>query len=323
MVYIKEKSINGKKYYYLAKSLRLPDGKLASIEKSVGLDKIDAKKAFEDHKLFFLEKEKKLFQDFALKNYKADSAFTEDQIRKIEGYKAEFRHLLNEFSPEDRKDLWDRFIANFTYESNAIEGNSLTLKDVAIVIFQNQSIEGKELREIWETKNSRDVMNRLLNGKYRFNEKGIIKLHADIMKNIDSRTGYKQFPNEVIGSRVKRTPPEKVKMEMSGLLEWKVAAVRTTHPLKVAAQLHGKFELIHPFSDGNGRVGRFLALLLLHENGYPPIIIRKSQRHAYYKCLEDFFNGYPQNLERFFLDKYKKTYEKFFQGYKKYILKRE
>ena len=70
---------------------------------------------------------------------------------------------------------------------------------------------------------------------------------------------------------------------------------------------------------GNGRVGRFLSNIILLENKYPPIVIRKTQRDSYIKCLEDFHRGYTVNLERFFLEKYKKTYRKFFSVYLKYI----
>ncbi len=321
MVYLKEKKIKGKKYYYLSKSFRLSNGKVRTIEKSVGKEKDDAEKLFEKYKKFFLEREKKTFSDFASEHYSHNSVFIKEQIKKAEEMKVEYNYILNEFSKEQKQDVWDRFIANFTYESNAIEGNSLTLKDVAIVMFENQTVEGKELREIWETKNSRKVMQKMLNGKYSINEKDIIKMHRDLMENIDSRTGYKKFPNEVIGSNVERTPPEKVEEEMKNLLDWHKQATEKKHPLQVSALFHGKFEKIHPFADGNGRVGRFLSLLILTERNYPPFIIRKSQRQSYYKCLEDFHKkNYAGNLERFFLDKYKKTYRKFFQGYKKYIL---
>jgi len=93
----------------------------------------------------------------------------------------------------------------------------------------------------------------------------------------------------------------------------------TMHPLKKAALFHGKFEMIHPFDDGNGRVGRFLLNVMLLNTGYAPVIIRKSQRVSYLKALEDFDNGYTTNLERFILEKYKNTFKNFFQVYVKYL----
>ncbi|MBU4265591.1 MAG: Fic family protein [Candidatus Altiarchaeota archaeon] len=319
MVYLKEKVINGGKYKYLTKSIRLPDGKVKTIQKLVKDSKSPVKELERKHLDYFVGKEKELYTNFALKKYEIDPIFTKVQIEKIEHIKVDYQHTLKSFSKEQYSDVFDRFIANFTYESNAIEGNSLTLKDVAVVMFEDKAIEGKELREIYETKNSRTVMDLMLKNKFGITEKDIMRMHKILMQNIDSRTGYKKFPNHIIGSGVKLTPPEKVKEEMGELIEWYDESLQSMHPLKVSALLHGKFERIHPFADGNGRVGRFLSNIILMEHKYPPLIIRKTQRSSYIKCLQDFHRGYTPNMERFFLEKYKKTYRKFFAVYLKYI----
>ena len=181
------------------------------------------------------------------------------------------------------------------------------------------SCKGKELREIYETKNSRKVMDLILKNRFKITEKDIIRMHKILMEDIDSRTGYKKFPNYIIGSDVELTSPEKVKEEMEELIGWYKESLESIHPLKVSALFHGRFERIHPFADGNGRVGRFLSNVILMGHKYPPLIIRKTQRGSYIKCLQDFHRGYTPNLERFFLDKYKKTYRKFFAAYLKYI----
>ena len=318
MVYISEKTIKKNKYFYLMKSLRLPDGKVVTLQKILA-KKGNLKKLEKKYNEFFLEKEKEAYSNFALKNYKSNSIFTPEQIKKIEEMKVEYQYLLKNFSDEQHKDVFDRFIANFTYESNAIEGSSLTLKDVGIVMFENRSMEGKDLREIWETKNSRESMEKILEDKFKINEKNIIKMHKILMKNIDKRTGYKQFPNEILGSSVKLTSPEKVKKEMRELIDWYGKNPEKLHPLQMISLFHGKFEKIHPFSDGNGRVGRFIVTAMLTNENYPPLIIRKTQRESYIKALDDFHRGYTDNLERIFLSKYKKTFKKFFAGYTKYV----
>ena len=319
MVFIKEKTIKKRKYYYLAKSLRLPDGKVKSIEKIVEDKKKPLKELERKHADFFIQKEKDTFAEFALKKYKTDSVFDKAQIRKIEAMKVDYQYIIKRFSKEQWKDVFDRFIANFTYESNAIEGNSLTLKDVVIVMFEKRTIEGKDLREIYETRNSRKVMDLILKKKFDVEEKDIIKIHKILMQDIDIRTGYKQIPNFITGSKVKLTLPEDVKKEMKALIKWYNKSLENTHPLQVSALFHGKFEKIHPFEDGNGRVGRFLTNITLINRGYPPLIIRKSQRDSYIKCLQDFHRGYTPNLERSFLEKYKATYRKFFSVYLEYM----
>lgn len=318
MVYLKEKTISGKKYLYLTKSVRLPGGKIKTIQK-LAKEGASLRALEKRHRDFFILKEKEAFVDFALKKYGKDAVFNADEIRKIEEIKADYQRIIKKFTKEQWKDLFDRFIANFTYESNAIEGNSLTLKDVAIVLFEKRAIKGKDLREIYETRNSRSVMEFMLKKKFKMAEKDIIRIHRLLMRNIDTRTGYKAVPNYILGSKVELTPPEKVTEEMGALVGWCNKKIGELHPLQVSALFHGKFERIHPFEDGNGRVGRFLSNIILLNNNYPPLIIRKSQRSSYIKCLEDFHNGYTANLERFFLEKYKKTYRNFFAVYLKYI----
>src|SRR3989344_3713332 len=318
MVYFSEKKINGKKYIYLMKSIRLPDGKVVSLQKIID-KKGDLKKGEEKYRSFFEQKEKEAYANFAARNYNKAGVYSKDELAKIEAMKVDYQRLIKGFSKEQHKDVFDRFIANFTYESNAIEGSSLTLKDVAIVMFENRSLEGKDLREIWETKNSREVMQEILKRKFKINEKDIIKMHKMLMQNIDSRLGYKQFPNEILGSSVKLTLPEKVQEEMKKLIDWYDENPEKLNPLQMSALFHGKFEKIHPFADGNGRVGRFIATAMLTNKGYPPLIIRKSQRGSYVKALDDFQRGYTKNLESIFLEKYKKTFEKFFAVYAKSI----
>jgi Fic family protein len=318
MAYLKEKTINGYEYYYLTRSVRMPDGSVKTIQKLVKDNRSSPAALEKKHAEYFIGKEKELFTAYALENYETDPIYTKAQVEKIEAIKVDYAYTLRNFSKEQLKDVFDRFTANFTYESNALEGNSLTLKDVAMV-FDGRTVEGKDLREVYEARNSRKLMGQVLKGKYKVREKDIIKMHRQLMRDIDARTGYKKLPNYILGSSVKLSPPEKVEEEMKALLEWHDEALKHLHPLKVSALFHGRFERIHPFEDGNGRVGRFLSNMILLECKYSPLIIRKTQRESYIKCLEDFHRGYTANLERLFLEKYKKTYEDLFAAYLKYV----
>lgn len=317
-MYLTKKKIKGKEYIYLVKSIRLPNGKVHKIQKLVesGKKLKNLKKKFKN---YFKEKEIQDFQDYALKTYSLNSVFTKEQIKKVEKMKVEYSWLLNEMTKNQLQDLFDRFTVNFTYESNAIEGNSLTLKDVAIVIFEKIALKNKDLREIYETRNSRKVVDLILKKKFKVEEKGIIKMHKMLIKDLNIMPGYKKFPNTILGHNLKITSPKNVPEEMKNLIKWYKKEKNNLHPVQVSALFHGKFEKIHPFEDGNGRVGRFLSNIILVNAGYPPLIIRKTQRTAYLKTLQDFDNGYFINTERFFLKKYKKTFEKFFQIYIEYL----
>ena len=312
-MHFKVKNINGKKYKYAVKSFRLPDG---TVKKAETLFNKQTKKDLEK---LFDKKKKEYFTRFMLKNYKTDSIFSETEFKKIEEIRINYQKILKNLSKQTKKDLFDRFTANFTYESNALEGNSLTLKDVAIVMFENATIKGKDLREIYETRNSRKVVEGIITNKFKITEKDIIDIHKLLVKDLDVETGYKKFPNVILGKRIKLTPPEKVKEEMEKLINWFNENKERYHPLKLAALFHGKFEQIHPFEDGNGRVGRFLINIILANAKYPPLIIRKSQRLAYLTTLEKFDKNYSRDLERFILTKFKETYRKFFEIYVKYL----
>jgi len=312
---LKQKIIKGNPYWYLCKSIKLPNGKVKVIEKFLKNKRYNKKEA----EKFFIEKEKGVMKNYAIKAYGIDSIFTEEQIEKIEAYKTDYKYLIKEIPKASLKDLFNRFTANFTYESNALEGNSLTLKDVAIVMFENASIKSKDLREIYETRNSRKVVELILNKKIDFSHEDIVKMHKLLVKDMDIQPGYKKLPNELIGRRIKTTPPEKVHGEMNKLIECYQKEKEKTHPIKLAAIIHGRFEKIHPFQDGNGRVGRFLINVILVNNNYPPLIIRKSQRIAYLKALENFDYKHEETLARFILKRYKETYRKFFEVYLKYL----
>lgn len=315
MTYTTKKSINNKEYTYLVKSIRMPDGSIKKIQKILH----DEKEPQEKYTNYFLDKEKQLYENYALKKYETGAVFSEKTIRIIEGLRVDYNHLIKTLTQPQLKDLFDRFTVNFTYESNAIEGNSLTLKDVDIVISENAVVEGKSLREIYETRNSREAVDMLFKKKLRVDERGMVKLHSTLVRDIDTPTGFKKVPNFLLGRAVETTPPEKVKAAIGELLKWYEDGLERIHPLQLASLFHGRFERIHPFEDGNGRTGRILANAILVNNGYPPLIIRKTQRVSYLKCLSNFDNGFHANLERFFLEKYKETFRKFFSIYVKYL----
>ncbi|MBI4895305.1 MAG: Fic family protein [Candidatus Aenigmarchaeota archaeon] len=323
MVSIQEREIKDKKYTYLVKSIRLANGKGKTIEKMIDKKelKMNIKKLEEKYKEYFMEKEENLNASYAAKNYQKNHIFSAKEIEKIEIMKTNYRYLLRKLDKATKKDVFDRFTVNFTYNSNAIEGNSLTLKDVNIIMFESGEIKTKDPREIYETRNSRELLNLILKKQMKIIEKDIIKMHKILMRDIDERLGYKKVPNIILGNvgEISTTKPENVEKEMKELISWYNNEIKTNHPLQVASIFHGKFEKIHPFADGNGRVGRFIINSILVNNGYPPLIIRKTLRESYISALQAFDNKHKDNLERFMLEKFKDTYRKFFEVYIKYI----
>ncbi len=322
-MYLSVKKIKNKKYVYLVESVRLGEGKTAKLAKLLKPKeaKMSLKKLGKKYKHYFIEKEAEFNAKYASKRFSTNFIFSEKEITKLERIKVYYKQLIRKLNKPQIKDIFDRFTVNFTYNSNAIEGNSLTLKDVRILIYENSVVKGKELREIYETINSRKVMGMILEKKFDISHKDIIKMHKMLVKDIDVRTGYKKLPNVIvsIGREIETTPPEKVGKEMDLLIKWYNENRGKFHPLELAAIFHGKFEKIHPFEDGNGRVGRFLINVILVKNHYPPLIVRTTVRKAYMACLQAFDSGHEDKLKRFIIEKYKDTFEKFFEIYVKYV----
>ncbi len=316
MTFIRIKKIHGKKRYYLEKSARI-QGKVKKYS-------LYLKEDLSSKPILLKDKERELDLKIdqekiktAIEGFSKSHIFTEKNLYEIEEIKLKYQQIVKKLTAAQLKDVLDRFTINFTYESNAIEGNSLTLKDVTFLIFEQRTSKNKDLREVYETINTRKAIEFVFRSKPKINTKNIVLLHKMLVHNTGVNSGYKTLPNFLLGRNVKTTAPEKVVLEIEKLVAWQ--DTKKTHPLELAAGFHGKFEKIHPFEDGNGRVGRLLINLLLLRNGYPPLIIRKSQRLAYFKALAAFDNGNKDLLVRFIIDKYKQTYKKFFEMYVKYL----
>ena len=310
------KIINGKKYLYAEHSFRLPNG---NIKKTSKLIQKEEDKNNKETKDYFLKKQIEAYQDYALRTYNTDNILTEEQIKKLESIRMEYRKIIKNFTKNQIKDILDRFTVNFTYESNAIEGNSLTLKDVTLILGENVVPKNKDLREVYETRNTREAYELLFKGKIKINIKDIINIHSILVKDTGVQLGFKKIPNYLAMRNLKTTPHEKVEKEMEILLSWYESNKNKIHPLKLASEFHARFESIHPFDDENGRTGRILLNAILLEHNYPPLIIRKTTRIAYFSSLEAFDKGHKDKLERFLLDKIKDTFEKFFKVYVKYL----
>ena len=147
----------------------------------------------------------------------------------------------------------------------------------------------------------------------------ILKLQEVVVKDTGVSLGFKKLPNYIIMRNLKTTSPERVEKEMKELINWYENNKDKIHPLRLASEFHARFERIHPFEDGNGRTGRVLLNAMLLKNGYHPLIIRKTARVAYFSSLEAFDKGHKDKLERFLLEKLKKTFDNFFRVYVDYL----
>lgn len=307
---------NKKKGRYVEYSFRLPNSSIKKVSRFLKEDETGYEKYIKKE---FLEKEIEKNIEYALETYDTNSIFTKDEIKKIEEMRIKYKYIINNVTKKQFEDILDRFTVNFTYETNAIENNSLTLKDVTLLVNEDITPGNKSLKEVYETRNMREAINILFSKNIKLNEKNILNLHKIVVKDTGVSLGYKKIPNFIVMRNVKTTVPENVEKEIIELLNWYNSNKDIMHPIKLAANFHGRFEKIHPFEDGNGRVGRLLINIILLEHKYPPLIIRKSHKEKYFNCLKVYDEGFTLKLEQFILDKYKKTFRNFFEEYVKYV----
>jgi Fic family protein len=181
----------------------------------------------------------------------------------------------------------------YIYESNAIEGNTLTLAETDVVIRHGLTVSGKPLKDHLEAKNHLDafhLVQRLVSEQLPFDEAVLLRIHAVILRGIEEEWAgrYRSVGVRISGSRHAPPNPLKVPTLMEELFAW-YASQAMAHPVEVAADLHLRLAQIHPFIDGNGRVCRLAMNLHLMQHGYPLTIIRaaNTQRAEYYQALSD------------------------------------
>lgn len=185
--------------------------------------------------------------------------------------------------------LRDKLALEWTWHSNAIAGNTLSLRETKVVL-EGIAVGGKTLREHMEAINHRDAIACVENMVARneaLAERQIRNIHSLLRKGIDDAEAGRYRRQNVAIAGASTTPPVFLHLddEMRSLIEWHRHAAGA-HPVVHAAELHARFVKIHPFIDGNGRTARLVMNFELMKAGYPPAVIRKEDRLAYYDALD-------------------------------------
>lgn len=188
------------------------------------------------------------------------------------------------------------FNIDWTYNSNSIEGNTLTLQETKMVIEEGFTIQGKSLREHFEAvnhQNAIEYVEQLVSPAYVLNARDILDVHALVLNNIekDFAGRYRQHGVRISGANF--IPPNALKVNdlMDDLIDWINTDASKLSPIVAVAIFHHRFVWIHPFLDGNGRTVRLIFNLLLMRLGYPPAIILKNDRKKYYDALNKANKG--------------------------------
>lgn len=196
------------------------------------------------------------------------------------------------------KKIREHFQIEMTYNSNAIEGNTLTLKETAWVIQEGITIKGKSLKDHLEAKNQKEALDFLYelidsSKKNTFSERLIKEVHHLVVRESDTEIAGKYREGNVIITGADHKPPEGflVADEMQKLLKWIKSQQAKLHPVELAAIVHHKLAYIHPFWDGNGRISRILMNIFIMQAGFPMAVILKNDRKRYYRTLSEADKG--------------------------------
>jgi hypothetical protein len=207
---------------------------------------------------------------------------------------SEKKQKLDEFRPLPKElvsNLENWFKVELTYTSNALEGNTLTRQETAVVVEKGLTIGGKSLVEHLEATNHAAALGKVVQiaqlETARISEHTILDLHSTILHGIDDANAgrYRSIAVRISGSKVVLPNPAKVPTLMAAFVQ-EIGNRLDWHPVALAAEAHYQLVTIHPFIDGNGRTARLLMNLILLQNGYPPALIRKRDRVPYLNSLE-------------------------------------
>lgn len=225
---------------------------------------------------------------------------------------------FGELTIEQKKKINYKFRLEWNFNSNSMEGNTLTIEETRSVMVGNLTVNDKPLKDVLEMQGHDKVITEILRigkGELRLSEKRICEIHKTIMHEDDEtkkdKIGkWKLEPNMIYNSKGERydfVAPEKVPDKIHGLLNKTNASIdainankkNAPHPIDVAMEFHLEYLDIHPFYDGNGRTARILTNLILISLGYNPFWINEKDRKIYYNYISDI-QGYGGSRELFF-----------------------
>ena len=281
MSYVETIKQGNKEYYYLTKNIRISLNKWKKIRVFIG----DKKPLKEELGRYAKEIEEKAKPFIKHSNYSYLSDLDAETLQDLkESYNAWLKH-----TPQSvREKLNEDFLIRFTYNSNAIEGNRLTLRQTALILKDKVMPSGVRAEDYNEAINGKECLGYIKNYAQDINTKFLEKINEILPKNTGVVYGgrIRFFDVKIFGSN--HIPPKHtdVKKHMLNFFKWYSANKNKLHPFELAALSHAKLTWIHPFEDGNGRTARTVMNFILMKKGFPMFFIPFEKREEYYHSLD-------------------------------------
>ncbi len=285
MAYTLVKIRNKKKYYYLIKNIRINNKwKKFTVYLGSNLNKkqlIDKKKKYS--KILEQRSKEYLKRIDILRNLISDK-----DLKFLELAKQKYKKFSKQ-SIATREKYYEWFVTTFTYNSNAIEGSTITLEETSMILFEKITPSNRTLREVREVENHKKAFDYMLTYKGDINKKFVLRLHRiltiDILQKEESGK-FRKVQVFIRGEKQMPPKPKLISLELNKLMKWYNKNKKKYHPVIVASYFHTAFEGVHPFVDFNGRTGRLLLNFILLKNRFPAIDIRTKEKIQYYRAIK-------------------------------------
>ena len=281
MAYIDRIKSGDKTFYYLGKTLRIGPDKWKKIRVKLGTKKPSKEAIAKKLKELKLEEYMVYNEDYI----DADKLEIIDDFKEV--YQTHLKNLPKTLVEKEESD----FIIRFTYNSNAIEGNRLTLRDTYLIINEKQIPSGAPPKDYNEAINGREAFDFLKEYKGKLTIEFIEELNGILTKNtgVIYSGRIRFFTVKISGSDFIPPDEKDVSRLLKEMINFYYNNKNKFHPFVMACLIHAKFVEIHPFEDGNGRTGRALMNWILIKAGYPKLFVPVKNRQQYYEAI-DFHN---------------------------------
>jgi Fic family protein len=303
MVSIVTKRIKGKEYLYLVTSIRKKNKVIQKTVKYIGKKRPVTKEEFECMKLSFEKK------DWVLNDFKDELSYQDHE--KMKNASNSYKKYLEGLDKVTKDKEKEKFLSVFISNSNAIEGSTMSVRDTFNYLFNDIVPKDHTKKELHMASNMIGAWNYVEKNQKKFpNHKDLFKLHEFVNRHIESEGTlgkYKRSQNYI--GDIYTSSYLFTEERMKEFMKWLKKSYRRVNDFEVAFQSHAQFEIIHPFVDGNGRVGRLLINWLLLYKNHMPLAIHDKRRNEYISTLNTARRGLLKAICKFCFNEYTNQYK--------------
>jgi len=290
---LERRESKGQLQFFLAKDVRIGDKK-AKVTKYLGteepsleeLEKALVATAYELERRALEKRTELSASRYSIFPFEEEEG--QNIVRMLERFRFLHRSLQENLRPDELREGEEALEHRYVNGSTGIEGNTLTLQETRLLLQDDIVPEGRSLREINEVQNFRAVRDFRERHRGKITVATIRKVHSLVMANIDGSAGTFRRTDDIgiVGRDLLLTPSVLIEEELSAALEeYHRSLEQGMHPFFAAVIFHHRFESIHPFTDGNGRVGREVFNMMLSANGFPRVPFLSGERERYLRAL--------------------------------------